>query len=167
MPENSSERDVVVTRILNAPVATVWKLWTDPKAVTGWWGPEDYVSPSAYIDLREGGSYVFCMRAPADQGGSDSYTGGTYTAIRPLERLEFTQNLTDETGQPVSDSDLPEGFAQDVLTIVEFKDVNGLTELTITEKGWTRNMRSLFAYAGMHQSLDKMAARLAAKELPA
>lgn len=153
---NNDIRDVVITRVLNAPVATVWNLWTDPNAVTGWWGPEDYTSPSARIDLREGGSYLFAMRAPAEQGGAVSYTGGVYKRIEPLKRLEFTQNLTNEVGEPVLEAELPDGFSQNVHTIVELRDVNGLTELTITEKGWKRSLMSVFAYAGMHQSLDKM-----------
>lgn len=154
--------DIVVTRIVNAPVSTVWKLWTDPKSVTEWWGPEDYTSPSARIDLREGGSYVFSMRAPKYQGGAESFTGGTYQKITPMERLEFTQNITDEAGNPLPADKLPDNFSQNVHTVVEFKDINGLTELTITERGWTRSLMSVFAYAGMHQSLDKLAAGLVA-----
>jgi uncharacterized protein YndB with AHSA1/START domain len=148
--------DIVVRRILNAPVATVWRLWTDPELVTEWWGPEDYTSPSAQVDLREGGSYVFCMRAPEYQGGAESFTGGTYTAIVPEERLEFTQSITDEEGVPLPGDQLPEGFTQNIRTVVEFADVDGLTELTITESGWSRSLMSVFAYAGMHQSLDKL-----------
>ncbi|WP_223693682.1 SRPBCC family protein [Leifsonia poae] len=153
----SDTRDVVITRILNAPVETVWRLWTDPAAITAWWGPEDYTSPSARVDLRKGGSYLFSMRAPDEQGGQESFTGGTYRSIVPLQRLEFTQNLTDETGAPLPGESLPEGFSQNIETTVEFRDVGGLTELTITEKGWTRSLMSVFSYAGMHQSLDKMA----------
>ncbi|MBG0741140.1 SRPBCC domain-containing protein [Paeniglutamicibacter antarcticus] len=163
----SDTRDIVITRILNAPVSTVWTLWTNPKAVTRWWGPEDYSSPSAKIDLREGGSYLFAMRSPAEQGGAVSYTGGVYKRIDPLERLEFTQNLTNAVGEPLPDDELPAGFSQDVHTIVELRDVHGLTELTITEKGWTKSLMSVFAYAGMHQSLDKMADRLADQEVSA
>lgn len=153
-------RDIVITRVLNAPVATVWNLWTDPDSVPGWWGPEDYTCPLARIDLREGGAYLFAMRAPAEQGGAVSYTGGVYTRIEPLRRLEFTQNLTDEAGVPLAEAELPDGFSQGVRTIVEFRDVGGLAELTITEKGWRRSLMSVFAYAGMHQSLDKMSERL-------
>ncbi|WP_158862074.1 SRPBCC family protein [Leifsonia sp. AG29] len=149
-------RDVVVRRILNAPVATVWRLWTEPELVTEWWGPEDYTSPSARVDLREGGSYLFSMRAPEDQGGAESFTGGVYTAVVPLERLEFTQSITDADGVPLPAGQLPEGFTQGIRTVVEFADVGGLTELTITETGWTRSLMSVFAYAGMHQSLDKL-----------
>lgn len=148
--------DIVVRRILNAPVTTVWRLWTDPELVTEWWGPEDYTSPSAQVDLREGGSYVFSMRAPEYQGGVESFTGGTYTAIVPGERLEFTQSITDAEGVPLPDDQLPEGFTQNIRTVVEFADVDGLTELTITESGWSRSLMSVFAYAGMHQSLDKL-----------
>ncbi|MEY9951859.1 SRPBCC domain-containing protein [Leifsonia sp. EB34] len=148
--------DIVVRRILNAPVATVWRLWTDPELVTEWWGPEDYTSPSAQVDLHEGGSYLFAMQAPDYQGGAVSFTGGVYTAIVPLERLEFTQSITDEEGVPLPDDQLPEGFTQGIRTVVEFADVNGLTELTITESGWSRSLMSVFAYAGMHQSLDKL-----------
>lgn len=148
--------DIVVRRILNAPVATVWKLWTDPELVTEWWGPEDYTSPSAQVDLREGGSYVFSMQAPDYQGGAESFTGGVYTAIVPEERLEFTQSITDAEGVPLPDDQLPEGFTQNIRTVVEFTDIDGLTELTITESGWSRSLMSVFAYAGMHQSLDKL-----------
>jgi uncharacterized protein YndB with AHSA1/START domain len=157
---NNETRDIIITRILNAPVETLWNLWTDPAAVTQWWGPQDYTSPSAQIDLREGGAYLFAMQAPAEQGGLVSYTAGTYAKIAPMERLEFTQNLSDEAGVPLPDEALPDGFSQNIYTIVEFRDVNGLTELTITEKGWTRSLMAVFSYAGMHQSLDKVAALL-------
>ncbi|MEO7017742.1 MAG: SRPBCC domain-containing protein [Leifsonia sp.] len=163
----SDTRDIVVTRVLNAPPSMIWTLWTDPKAVTGWWGPEDYTAPSAKIDLREGGSYLFAMQAPAEQGGAVSYTGGVYKRIDPLKRLEFTQNLTNEIGEPLPEAELPAGFSQGVQTVVELRELHGLTELTITEKGWTRSLMSVFAYAGMHQSLDKMAARLADQHVKA
>ncbi|GAA4158168.1 SRPBCC family protein [Leifsonia shinshuensis] len=57
---------------------------------------------------------------------------------------------------PLPADQLPEGFTQNIRTVVEFADVGGLTELTITESGWSRSLMSVFAYAGMHQSLDKL-----------
>ena len=156
--------DVVVSRIINAPVATVWKMWTDPKMVTQWWGPTDYTSPSAQIDLRTGGKYLFCMRAPAYQGGQDSYTAGEYKEIVPMEKLVFTQSLADADGEKLSKDQLPPDFPENILTTITFKEVNGMTELTITEQGWALSQMSAFAYAGMHQSLDKMATVLAPSE---
>jgi uncharacterized protein YndB with AHSA1/START domain len=148
--------DIVITRIINAPVAMVWKMWTDPEAVTQWWGPADYTSPSARIDLREGGKYLFCMRAPQYQGGQDSYTAGEYLEIVPMEKLVFTQSLADADGKNLSKDQLPPDFPESILTAIAFKEVSGMTELIITEQGWTPSQMSVFAYAGMHQSLDKM-----------
>jgi len=102
MADNQPKRDLVVTRIIDAPIELVWKAWTDPQYVMRWWGPEFYTSPTCKIDLREGGSYLFCMRAPQDQGGQDTYTAGVYKKIVPMERLEFTQSLADKDGKKIS-----------------------------------------------------------------
>lgn len=153
--------DVVITRILNAPVATVWKMWTDPEEVVKWWGPADYTSPSAQVDLREGGSYVFAMRAPEYQGGEESFTSGEYKEIVPMKKLVFTQGLSDAEGKRLPVAQLPKDFPEDILTTIDFKEVKGMTELTIREKGWKPSMMSVFSYAGMHQSLDKLTTILA------
>jgi len=104
MSENTTQsgykekEDLVVTRIIDAPIELVWKSWTDPEHVMKWWGPKYYTSPSCKIDLREGGKYVFCMRAPQEQGGQDSYTAGIFKKILPMELLEFTQGMADQDG---------------------------------------------------------------------
>ena len=149
-------QDITITRIINAPVATVWKMWTDPEEVVKWWGPADYTSPSASVDLREGGNYVFAMRAPEYQGGQDSFTSGEYRKVIPMEKLVFTQGLSDAEGKRLPAGQLPPDFPEDILTTIAFKDVNGMTELTITEHGWKPSTMSVFSYAGMHQSLDKL-----------
>ena len=53
------KEDLVVTRIIDAPIELVWKAWTDPEHVMKWWGPKYYTSPSCKIDLREGGECRF------------------------------------------------------------------------------------------------------------
>lgn len=148
--------EIVINRIINAPVETVWKMWTDPNEIVKWWGPADYTSSSAHLDLRKGGLYVFAMRAPEYQGGKESFTSGEYKEIVPMKRLVFTQGLSDAAGNRLSSDQLPPDFPEDILTTIDFRDINNLTELTITEQGWKPSMMSLFSYAGMHQSLDKL-----------
>jgi uncharacterized protein YndB with AHSA1/START domain len=163
-PAQSVRReDLVVKRIIDAPLEMVWKAWTEPEHVMRWWGPKYYTSPSCKIDLREGGKYVFCMRAPQDQGGQDSYTAGTYTKIIPMERLEFTQGLADEDGNPIDPAQLgmPPDFPKEIRTVVAFKGKGDMTELTITEYDWPVGQMFVFSLAGMHQSVDKLAESLA------
>ena len=157
-PNTTKTYEVVVSRIIDAPVELVWKAWTDPEQVMRWWGPQYYTSPFCKIDLREGGKYIFAMRAPADQGGQDSYTAGVYKKIVPMERLEFTQVLSDQDGNPVDPGQvgMPPDFPKEILTVVTFRRIRpDMTELTVTEYGWTPGMMMVFSLAGMHQSIDK------------
>jgi uncharacterized protein YndB with AHSA1/START domain len=163
MSDQSSQaarkEDLVITRIIDAPIEMVWKAWTVPEQVMQWWGPKYYTSPSCEVDLREGGKFVFCMRAPQEMGGQDSYTAGVYTKIVPMERLEFTQTLSDKDGNPVDPAQLgmPPDFPREIRTAVEFNAKGSLTELKITEYDWPVSQMSVFSYAGMHQSIDKLA----------
>jgi uncharacterized protein YndB with AHSA1/START domain len=161
--DNVKREDLVVTRILDAPLALVWKAWTDPEHVKRWWGPKHYTSPTCKIDLREGGKYVFCMRAPEDQGGQDSYTAGVFKKIVPMERLEFTQSLSDRDGNKIDPVQvgMPPDFPREIRTVVIFKAKGDMTELTITEYDWPVSQMSVYSYAGMHQSIDKLAESLA------
>ena len=163
MATNLHKRDLVVTRIIDAPIELVWKAWTDPQYVMRWWGPEFYTSPTCKIDLREGGSYLFCMRAPQDQGGQDSYTTGVYKKITPMERLEFTQSLADKDGNRITPDKvgMPPDFPAEVRIEVVFTAKKGMTEIMITEYDWPVSQMYVYALAGMHQSIDKLAASLA------
>ena len=162
MADASQEKthEIVIRRIIDAPPALVWKAWTDPALVQRWWGPKDYVSPGCKIDLRVGGKYVFCMRAPAEQGGQDSYTAGIYSLIAPIERLEFTQGLSDADGNPIDPAQIGmhADFPAEIRTVVEFKSIKSgeMTELVVTEYGWSMGQMAVYSLAGMHQSIDKL-----------
>lgn len=157
------KRDLVVTRIFNAPLALVWAAWTEPEHVMQWWGPDYFTSPSAEIDFREGGKALVCMRAPKKFGGQDMYSVWDYQNITPLERIEFIQNLADKDGNLADPASmgLPPDFPRDVRTVVAFKDLGGgKTEMTVTEYDMPgpETQMGKNAEIGLNQSLDKMAA---------
>jgi uncharacterized protein YndB with AHSA1/START domain len=162
MGQTVRKEDLVVTRIVDAPLEMVWKAWTDPAQVKRWWGPKHFTSPSCRIDLREGGKYIFCMRAPQEMGGGDSYTAGTYTKIVPMQRLEFTQGLADKDGNPLdpAQAGMPPDFPKEIRTSVVFKAKGNMTELTITEYDWPVGQMFVYSLAGMQQSIDKLAESL-------
>lgn len=152
------KRDLVIRRIVDAPVEMVWKAWTEPDQVMRWWGPEYWTSPSCKIDLREGGKLIFCMQAPPEQGGQRQYTSGAYKKIVPMKYLEFTQGLSDEEGNPVPPESLgmPPDFPAVIRTSVEFRPKGSMTELIITEYDWPMSQMMVYSYAGMHQCMDKL-----------
>jgi uncharacterized protein YndB with AHSA1/START domain len=151
--------NLVVTRIINAPVEAVWKAWTEPEQVQRWWGPKDYTSPMCKIDFREGGKYLFSMRAPKEQGGLDYYTVGVYKKIVPMELLDFTQGIADKDGNPVDPAQvnmLPD-FPKEIHTAVVFEKLKcDMTKLTITEFDWPVGQMFVYSLAGLQQSIDKL-----------
>ncbi len=156
--QNNHKEDLVVTRIIDAPIELVWRSWTDPEYVMKWWGPKYYTSPSCKKDFREGGKYIFCMRAPKEQGGQDNYTAGVYKKIVPLERIEFTQGLSDQDGNPIDPAQvgMPPDFPEEIRMVVTFKRVrHDMTELTVTEYDWPVSQMLVYSYAGLQQSIDK------------
>jgi uncharacterized protein YndB with AHSA1/START domain len=160
--QSPNKQDLVITRVFDIPVELVWKAWTDPKLVMQWWGPANYISPLCEIDFREGGQYLFCMRAPKEQGGQDYFSTGVYEKIVPMERLEFTQSLADKDGNKMDPVQvgMPPDFPKEIKFVIEFNSQGDRTELTITEYDWTFGQMSEYAVMGMNQSLDKLAANI-------
>lgn len=158
------KKDLVVSRVFNAPVELVLKAWTDPALVMRWWGPDHFTSPSAKIDFREGGTSLVCMRAPKEMGGQDMYSTWAYKKIVPLKLIEFIQRLADKDGNPVDPvkMGLPPEFPKDMRTVVTFRELGkGKTEMIVTEYDWTVSPMLGMAEVGLNQSLDKMVASLA------
>jgi uncharacterized protein YndB with AHSA1/START domain len=152
--------DVVVTRVFDAPVEEVWKVWRDPEYVTQWWGPTGFTSPSAEMDFRVGGASLVCMRAPAEYGGQDMYNTWTYSRIYLHERIEFVSNFVDENGTHLDPASMgvPPGIPHDAPHVITFKATgDGGTEMTVTEHGYTTEEARDLSTAGMDQYLEKMA----------
>jgi hypothetical protein len=98
---STGKRDLVFTRVFDAPVEQVWKAWTDPEQVKRWWGPDGFSCPFARIDFREGGISLVCMRAPKEfMGGQDMYSTWTYTKIVPLRVARVPSPLLRQGWKP-------------------------------------------------------------------
>lgn len=155
--QSVEKKNIVVTRVFDAPVELVWKAWTDPKHVMRWWGPKNFTSPTCEIDFREDGTSLVCMRSPE---GQDFYSTWEYRKIVPMQRIEYVHNLADKDGRKIDPVTvgMPPDFPQDVLNVITLKAKgDNKTEMTMTEY---MPDTSMFEYAkiGLEQCLDKMAA---------
>jgi uncharacterized protein YndB with AHSA1/START domain len=153
-------KQIVVSRVFNAPVELVWQIWTDAELVKRWWGPKQYTAPVAEIDFREGGKSVVSMRAPQQMGGQEYYSIWEYQKIVYLQSIEFIQNLSDRNGnktEPVKVG-MPADFPLDIRTVVAFQKLSEQeTKMTVTQFADMGQMRA-FAQLGLEQSVEKMAA---------
>lgn len=96
------EEGIEISRVFDAPKEIVWNFWTQPEKVMKWWGPKDFYSPSAKIDFKVGGKYVYAMHGPASSKfDRDMYSAGEYLEIVPLEKIVVTDYFSDSVGNMV------------------------------------------------------------------
>ena len=94
----ADENELTITRIFDAPRDLLWKAWTEPERVMRWWGPKGFTSPVCKIDLRIGGSYLFCMLSPdGEEYGIERLTrvlldNRTSSAAKIVERINDSLN---------------------------------------------------------------------------
>lgn len=160
-PHSGEKRDLVFTRVFDAPVERVWRAWTDPEQVMRWWGPQGFTCPLAKIDFRVGARSLVCMRAPKEFGGQDMYGTWTYTKIVPLRQIEYLHHFADKDGTRVEPATLglPPDMPEEVRNLVTFKAAgDNQTEITVTEYDWPVGQMMELSKQGMEQCLDKMAA---------
>ena len=142
----SAERELVITRIFEAPRRLVFKMWTEPEHLACWWGPRGFTAISAGMEVRPGGAWSRSMLAP---DGSVIRKHGIYREIVVPERLVFTYVTDDPEGNP----------GPETLVRVTFTDLGAGTRLTLCQAtfqsvaacddhrgGWTSALECFAAY---------------------
>jgi uncharacterized protein YndB with AHSA1/START domain len=145
----SAERELVITRIFDAPRRLVFKAWTDPEHLVHWLGPQGFTGTIVKMDVRPGGAYRFHMRGPE---GDDHWSQGVYREIVESERLVMTRNWADSQGNPTS----PE-----TLLTVTFEEHEGKTKLTLHQAVFESVTARDLHRGGWNSSLDRLAEYLA------
>ncbi|WP_161888364.1 SRPBCC family protein [Pontibacter russatus] len=88
--ESTAEKTIItVETTIHAPVEKTWQFWTEPQHITQWNNAsDDWHTPKAENDLREGGSFTSRMETKDGSMGFDF--AGTYTTVKEHERIEYT-----------------------------------------------------------------------------
>jgi len=158
---NSDSRALFIARVFDAPREIVWRVWTEPEHVMQWWGPKGFTSPFCSIDLRVGGSYLYCMRSPE---GKDFWSTGSYREIVPIERIVATDSFADEKGNvvPASYYGMSGEWPLELLVTVTFEGQDDKTKFTLNYPHIEGISETDFAdmKQGWHESLDKLAEHL-------
>jgi len=149
------EDEIVITRLFYAPRDLVWRAWTEPGFVMQWWGPKGYTSPFCTIDLRIGGTYLYCMRSPE---GKDFWSTGMYREIKKPERIVCTDSFAEEKGNivPATHYGMSTDFPAEMLMTVTFEVRPGMTRITLQHAGIPQGEMRDLTRAGWSESLDKL-----------
>ncbi|HRG81053.1 MAG TPA: SRPBCC family protein [Chitinophagaceae bacterium] len=64
MSTSTENRELTISRLINAPQELVWEAWTNPEHIRHWWGPVGFSCTISKMDLTEGGEWEFVMHGP-------------------------------------------------------------------------------------------------------
>ena len=147
----TADREIVATRVLDAPRDLVWKVWTDPQHIGQWWGPRGFTTTTRRMDFRPGGVWEHVMHGP---DGTDYPNTVVYREIVEPERLVFDH---------VSDHALALRFH----TTVTFTAEGNKTRLTYrivfdTAESREATIKKHRADEGLQQMLDRFGELLTA-----
>ncbi|MBL0744585.1 SRPBCC family protein [Chryseolinea lacunae] len=61
---DTKDREILLSRTINAPVDLVWEVWTEPEHIVHWWGPDGFTNTIAKMDVKPGGEWDLVMHGP-------------------------------------------------------------------------------------------------------
>lgn len=150
MLTNTTDRELVVTRIFDAPVDLVFKVWTEPAHLEKWWGPNGFTNSIHKMDVRPGGEFVLTMHG-AD--GTDYPNKIVYDEVIKNKLLRYSHGSGMEND--------PRQFQ----VTVQFSEQDNKTLLTmrmvfVSKEEFDRVVQKYGAIEGNRQTMDKLEAYL-------
>lgn len=140
-----SDREIMMTRVFDAPRELVFNAYTDPRAIAQWWGPRAYTTVVDQLDLRPGGTWRFINR---NAEGVEFGFRGEYREIVPPERLVSTFEFEGMPGHVA-------------LNTAIFEEHDGKTTVTATSLFETVEDRDGMLNSGMESGARESWDRLA------
>jgi len=129
-----------IVRVIPGPVAKVFDAWLVREEWQAWIGPEGIQCEVPELEPKVGGSYRVVMHLP---NGAIMDVGGAFRVIDPPHRLVFTWGAA--------------GFTdRESLITLEFRDLDGKTELTLTQEGLGTVENTEAHKNGWHGALNKL-----------
>ena len=154
--KDASNKKLKVEREFDAPVAQVWKAWTEPELLDQWWAPKPWKANTKSMDFREGGRWFYYMEGP---DGTRHYCKVDYKTIVPNKSFSGFDGFCDEHGETNTEMPgmdwkvvfTPVGSTTKVdvdVTFASEEDLNKIVEMGFKE-----------GFAAAHANLDELLAK--------
>jgi uncharacterized protein YndB with AHSA1/START domain len=152
MPEKSNviDREIKISRVLNAPIELVWEVWTDPEHIKQWWGPNGFTNTITKMDVRENGEWNLTMHGP---DGTNYKNKSIFKEIVKHRRIVY-QHLSPK-----------------FLATIDFEPQGKKTQITWqmlfdTREEFIRTVKTFKADEGLKQNFEKLEAYLLKASIP-
>jgi uncharacterized protein YndB with AHSA1/START domain len=146
------DQDFVISRIVKAPRARVWRAYSKADQFATWWGPKDADIRVLSFDFRPGGMFHYAMEF---EPGHPIYGRFVYGLIRQPERLEYVNGFSDENGglTRAPFPQLRDSFPLEFHNVVTFAEKDGATIVTARSTPINATPAEIGTFVGMFDSI--------------
>ncbi|SEE87722.1 SRPBCC family protein [Jiangella alba] len=146
----TADREIVISRVIEAPRELVFEAFTEVRHLSRWWGPAGFSTTTRAFEFRVGGEWRFVMHGP---DGTDYAEWISWTSITPPERIEFRHGES---------RDDPNAF----VSVLTFEPDGAATRIELRTVFRTQEQRDeavakYHAIEGGRQTLDNLAGYVA------
>lgn len=85
---NTTERELCFSRLVDAPVKVVWDIWTKPEHINLWWGPDGFMTTILKMDIKPEGEWNLVMHSP---DGKDYEIKSVFKEIVKHKKIVYEQ----------------------------------------------------------------------------
>jgi uncharacterized protein YndB with AHSA1/START domain/predicted transcriptional regulator YdeE len=137
-----TENELVLTRLLDAPRAALFRCWTEPALAKQWFAPKPWTTEVAEMDPRAGGVFHIVMRGPDGESSGEASAPGIFLEVVKDEKIVFTDAFRPgwiPAGKPFMAAE------------VTFTDEGGKTRYTARARHWSAEDRDAHVKMGFHE----------------
>jgi len=138
---NTSDRELRLTRVIDAPVALVWEVWIKPEHLAQWWGPNGFTNTITKMDTQPGGEWELVMHGP---DGTNYPNKSIFREIVVHKKIVY-----EHTSSPK------------FISTIEFEESGEQTNLSWhmlfeTAEEFIRTVKTFKADEGLKQNIEKL-----------
>ena len=150
MPVEVKDREIIFTRMFNAPRQMVWDAWTKKEHLEKWWGPHGFTNKDCSISLKPAGKFLITMVGM----GGEFPCEFIYEEIVPIEKIVWKDKVVE------GDFWGPDGPPPDSVITMLFDDLGIQTKVTMISRFETNEGRDkilkMGAAQGWAESLERL-----------
>jgi len=136
-------RELVITRLLNAPVDLVWEVWTNPEHIKNWWGPNGFTNTIFTMDVKPGGLWDLVMHGP---DGRDYKNKSIYKEIVKHKKIVFDHLNPDFTATITFEEQSGKTFLSWQMLFNTVEEFNNVVKVFKADEGIKQNVTKLEDY---------------------
>ena len=138
---NTEDREIKISRLLNAPIELVWHVWTNPDHIKNWWGPNGFSTTISKMEVKPGGEWNLIMHGP---DGVDYVNKSVFTEV-----IKFKKLVYEHISHPK------------FVATIEFESLNNQTKLNWhmlfeSKDQFIQVVKTFKADEGLKQNVDKL-----------